>query len=388
MVVQGEGGRQGTQGKSGTDCGMVGGRVSPSCELWGHCSVRQVHSVKAVPFSMLRQHVVVPQPSGYCFPRRTTKLLCCCSFSFSVKTIVLHTLQPQSFMWTHFSLPLKRQFVHQGLEEESYGREGSLWVTVICWTSVSKCIMFSLEPISQSITEIFHRWVDGPTSNEMSCRVSSRGVQVQAAQRSLPAQWFFECVIDILETGISLGIFVSGWQSLWNFSPVQGKPWGRYESHRGACRRGKLVGRWHRSKMWKGLFGESCQWKVKWGGGWRESREDQKKYLITHKTPAVEHGKKGYRKIAISMVSRTISRKATVGHTGRGFRPRSNFVSGINKQFGIRQSFWSPLYTQITNSYSNHILTYYLPSPQKNPPTLEDIFRYIQILHCLLTSLI
>lgn len=218
---------------------------SPHREPWGHlCSAGP--SAYALSLSVQMRHVVVPQPPWCCVPRRVIRLLFCCGFPFSVKTAVLHSLQAESFIWTHFSLPLKCQFVHQGLEEESYGREGSLWVTVICWTSVSKCIMFSLEPISQSITEIFHRWVDGQTSNKMSYRFSSREVQVQAAQRSLPAQWFFECVIDILETGISLGIFVSGWRSSWDFSTVQGKPWGRYESYRASCRRDKLVIRWHR----------------------------------------------------------------------------------------------------------------------------------------------
>lgn len=100
-------------------------------------------------------------------------------FLFSVITVGPHTIQLESLIWTHFSLCLKCQFEHQTLEEESYGREGSLWVTVICWTSVSKYIMFSVGPISQSITVIFHRWMDGQTSNKMSCRVSSRDVQVQ-----------------------------------------------------------------------------------------------------------------------------------------------------------------------------------------------------------------
>lgn len=46
------------------------------------------------------------------------------------------------------------------------------------------------------------------------------------------------------------------------------------------------------------------------------------------------------------------------------------------RQLGMQQSFWPPLYTQITISCTNHILKCY----QK---TLKDI----QIPHCLLTSL-
>lgn len=65
-----------------------------------------------------------------------------------------------------------------------------------------------------------------------------------------------------------------------------------------------------------------------------KSREVLKKYLITCKTSAVEHGRKGYRKIAMSLMSRTVPRKATVGHTGRGFRPRSNYVSGSQETVG------------------------------------------------------
>lgn len=109
-------------------------------------------------------------------------------FSFSVITAVPCATQLESFIWTHFSLPLKRQFEHQGLEEESYGREGSLWVTVKCWTSVSKYVMFNIKPIPQSVTGIFHSWMDGQIYNKMSCRLSSREVQEQTAERSLPAQ--------------------------------------------------------------------------------------------------------------------------------------------------------------------------------------------------------
>lgn len=108
------------------------------------------------------------------FPLRNYWSALCCGFSLSVINVVPHTIQFESFIWTHFSLPLKCQFEHQGLGDESSGQKDSLWVTVICWTSVSRHIMFILEPISQSISVIFHSWMDGQTSNKTSCKFSSR----------------------------------------------------------------------------------------------------------------------------------------------------------------------------------------------------------------------
>lgn len=115
--------------------------------------------------------MVFPHPLGIASPEEL--LLFCSGFSLSVINVVPHTVQLESFIWTHFSLPLKCQFEHQGLGESS-GQKDSLWVTVICWTSVSRHIMFILEPISQSISVIFHSWMDGQTSNKMSCKFSSR----------------------------------------------------------------------------------------------------------------------------------------------------------------------------------------------------------------------
>lgn len=87
-------------------------------------------------------------------------------------------------------------------------------------------------------------WVDKPLTK---CLVNTHQgkFRYSAAQRSLPAQWLFECMIDILETGISLDISVSGGWSSWNFSTIQRQPWRRYQLFRGICGRDELVLRWH-----------------------------------------------------------------------------------------------------------------------------------------------
>lgn len=174
-----------------------------------------------------RQYTGVPHPSGCCFPGGVTGPLLCCGSSLSVITAVPCTIQLESFIWTHFSLPLKRQFEHQGSEEKSHGREGSFWVTVICWTSVSQVhdVHFRTS-LSQSLWFFTDGWMD---KHLTKCLVDFHQERFRChdAQRSLPAQWFFECVIDILETGISLGVFVSDWRSSGNFSLVQEKPGGR-----------------------------------------------------------------------------------------------------------------------------------------------------------------
>lgn len=187
-----------------------------------------------------------PQTSWYCFPRGITWLLSSCGFPLSVITAVPPTIQLESSIWTHFSLPLKRQFEHQSLEEESYGREGSLWVTVICWTSVSKYIRFSLEPISQSITVIFHRWMDGQTSNKMSYRFSSREVQVQRCLE-VPSSSVILWMCDWYFGNRDISWYICQWLAI--FMKIQyglGKASRKYELSRGTWGRDKLVIRWHR----------------------------------------------------------------------------------------------------------------------------------------------
>lgn len=160
------------------DCEVVGARASPLWGPWDSPLLGQVRSVLTVSFSVLTFKDMLGPPSlSILLSQRNYWAALLLWFSLSVITAIPCTTQLESFIWTHFSLPLKRQFEHQGLKEESYGREGSLWVTVKCWTSVSKYIMFSVEPIPQSVTGIFHSWMDGQISNKMSCRLSSREVQ-------------------------------------------------------------------------------------------------------------------------------------------------------------------------------------------------------------------
>ena len=216
--------------------------VSPSCEPPGISLCSQACSVATdVQGSTLMSPNLL-----MLFPGGITCLLSGCGFSHSVITIVLRTTQLESFIWTRFSLPLKRQCEHQRLEEESYGREGSLWVTVPCWTSVSKYIRFSLEPISQSITVIFHRWMDGQTSNKMSCRVSSWEVQVQRCPE-VPSSSVILWMCDWYFGNRDITWYICQWLVI--FMKIQyslGKTSRKYESYGGVWGRDKLVIRWPR----------------------------------------------------------------------------------------------------------------------------------------------
>ena len=78
----------------------------------------------------------VPKPLDVVSRRNYLTALRLWIFSFCHNYSAPYDTASESFIWTHFSLPLKRQCEHQRLEEESYGRRGSLWVTVTCWMDI------------------------------------------------------------------------------------------------------------------------------------------------------------------------------------------------------------------------------------------------------------
>ena len=240
LLVQGEEEGQ-TPRWNEMDDGVVGGRGLPSVWASGHLLVQP--NVFCC-YWCSRQHMEVPKPLDVVSRRNYLTALRLWIFSFCHNYSAPYDTASESFIWTRFSLPLKRQCEHQRLEEESYGRRGSLWVTVTCWTSVSKYVRFSLEPISQSITVIFHRWMDGQTSNKMSCRVSSWEVQVQRCPE-VPSSSVILWMCDWYFGSRDITWHICQWLVI--FMKIQyslGKASRKYESFGGVWERDKLVIRW------------------------------------------------------------------------------------------------------------------------------------------------
>lgn len=158
------------------------------------------------------------------FPLRNYWSALCCGFSLSVINVVPHTIQLESFIWTHFSLPLKCQFEHQGLGDESSGQKDSLWVTVIRWTSVSRHTLCSFwnQSLNQSVWFFTAGWMD---KHLTKCLVNfHQEVQVRCypeVPSSSVILWMYD---GYFETGIYHLVYlwyISDWWSSWNFSVVQ-----------------------------------------------------------------------------------------------------------------------------------------------------------------------